>query len=253
MQNKTITIEDLIKTAGQRQRVDIHTALPGRVVSFNPDQNTVQVEPMINQVLDNGEESELPVLVDVPVQFPRGGGFVLTFPMAPGDEGLIVFGERCIDGWFVSGNKSKPLDYRLHDYSDAFFIPGVSSIPNAVPDIAMDGVSMRTIDNNTYVKVTNGKIFIKGDIEHEGSTEQKGDYKRDGNSSTTGLITGAGGLSVTGTNPSGETATISGGKMRISGTLIHEQGSITSLGRRIDGNHTHPYTQGNNNTGVPNA
>lgn len=240
---KTLTIDDLINAHWERKRIEIHTTLPARVVSFNAADNTVQVEVMINQVLKDGEPSELPLLVDVPVQFPRGGGFVLTFPISSGDEGLVVFSERCIDGWWQTGEKAVPMEKRIHDYSDAFFIPGVSSVPNAVPDIAMDGVSMRTVDNSTFIKVTNGKIIIKGDIEQEGNYQQEGNMNRMGTSTTTGLISGAGGLSIEGDNGTGSSATIKG-------NLTHTGGTITSLGRKIDGTHVHSVPTGGN-TGAP--
>ena len=31
--------------------------------------------------------------------FPGGGGFALTFPVAAGDECLVVFASRCIDDY----------------------------------------------------------------------------------------------------------------------------------------------------------
>ncbi|WP_326940608.1 Gp138 family membrane-puncturing spike protein, partial [Avibacterium paragallinarum] len=37
---------------------------------------------------------------------------------------ICSFSERCIDGWWQSGNASEPLDHPFHDLSDAMFIPG---------------------------------------------------------------------------------------------------------------------------------
>ncbi|MFW8450019.1 Gp138 family membrane-puncturing spike protein, partial [Klebsiella pneumoniae] len=62
----------------------------------------------------------LPLLVDVPVVFPRGGGCTLTFPVKPGDECLVIFADRCIDFWWQSGGIQEPVDERMHDLSDAF-------------------------------------------------------------------------------------------------------------------------------------
>lgn len=180
MPNKTPTLLDVVTAAASSERLDIHTALPGRVVALNADDNTVTVEPMIKQVLVSGEPVDLPPLVDVPVHFPRGGGFAFTVPIVAGDEGLIVFGERCIDGWFASGDRSAPLDARLHDYSDGFFIPGVSSRPNAIPDLYQGGASMQTVDGETYIRLSKGKISIKGDIEHIGNSKQTGNHEQAG-------------------------------------------------------------------------
>lgn len=183
--NNNPTLSDIVRAANDSQRLDIHTALPGRVAAFNAADNTVTVEPMVKQVMRDGNTLDLPPLVDVPVQFPRGGGFVFTVPIAAGDEGLIVFSERCIDGWFVSGGKSAPLDARLHDYSDGFFLPGLSSKPNAVPSVFLQGASMQTLDGSTFIRLTEGKILIQGDIEHTGNSIQTGNHEQTGNWSQT--------------------------------------------------------------------
>lgn len=55
---------------------------------------------------------DLPILPDVPVVFPGGGGFALTFPVAAGDECLVVFASRCIDAWWQSGGVGEPMEPR---------------------------------------------------------------------------------------------------------------------------------------------
>lgn len=180
MAAKTPTLLDVVTAAAATERVDIHTALPGRVVALNAADNTVTVEPMIKQVLVSGGVVDLPPLVDVPVQFPRGGGFVFTVPVGPGDEGLVAFSERCIDGWFASGDRAAPMDTRLHDLSDGFFLPGFSSRPHAIPELYLDGASMQTVDGDTYIRLSKGKITIKGDIEHVGNSKQTGNHEQAG-------------------------------------------------------------------------
>ena len=168
----------------------IHTALPAKVLKFNAGDNTVQIELMINELKRDGASVVLPPLDDVPVQFFRGGDFVITTPIKAGDHGLCVFAERCIDGWFASANKNEPLDFRMHDYSDGFFLTGFSPRPAAVKNVDLDGVCMRTLDKETYIKLTSGKILIKGDI------EQVGDYTQTGNKTLKGNFTQAEGDSI---------------------------------------------------------
>lgn len=168
----------------------IHTALPAKVLKFNAGDNTVQVELMINELKRDGASVVLPPLDDVPVQFFRGGDFVITTPIKAGDHGLCVFAERCIDGWFSNASKNEPLDFRMHDYSDGFFLTGFSPRPAAVKDVDLDGVCMRTLDKGTYIKLTSGKILIKGDI------EQVGDYIQTGNKTLKGNFTQAEGDSI---------------------------------------------------------
>lgn len=82
---------------------------------------------MVNRVVANGQEITIPPLVDVPVQFPHAGGFCITVPIKTGDEGLVVFSSRCIDGCFASGNASKALDNRINDLNNGFLVVGCNT------------------------------------------------------------------------------------------------------------------------------
>ncbi|MDF7667456.1 Gp138 family membrane-puncturing spike protein [Orbaceae bacterium ESL0727] len=188
------TLYQAIEEQIKRSQSTIFTALPATVIAF--DGHTVQCKAMINKVLANGQEIAIPPLVDVPVQFPHAGGFCITVPIKAGDEGLVIFSSRCIDGWFASGQTSKPLDNRINDLSDGFFIPGCNSVPHKIPVFYHDGISMQTDDGSTHIRLTNGTIYIKGNIEHQGNTKQLGNYNQTGsfnqsggNTSSNGTIT----------------------------------------------------------------
>ncbi|MDK7736011.1 Gp138 family membrane-puncturing spike protein [Providencia stuartii] len=204
----------------QNQRYDIHTALPGKLLSCNGHSATVEL--MISHVTKEGKVIALPPLVDVPVGFYRGGGFCVTVPVREGDEGLVIFAERCIDGWYVSGKQSQPLDHRFHDLSDAFFLPQGSSQPNKIPNYSSDSLSLQTDDGSTFIRMQSGKIMIKGDIEHQGNYQLTGNALIKGNHSVNGNSESSG------------------------GTLKHN-------GKNIGDTHTHSGVQtGGGNTGGPN-
>lgn len=151
---------ELLEANNDSLQKKLHTALPAKVVSFNPDEQTVTIELMIQQMAHDGSMLELPPLVDVPVQMLSYGSFFISAEPKEGDEGLAHFAERCIDGWFESGQKSVPMDIRFHDFSDAFFAPGYKSKPNAlmiVPGALHIGTS------STYIRISeSGTIEIKG-------------------------------------------------------------------------------------------
>ncbi|WP_274537266.1 Gp138 family membrane-puncturing spike protein, partial [Escherichia coli] len=75
----------------------LRVSMPGIVQSFDPDTVTVVVQPAIKgyEPDSNGinQSTTLPLLVDVPVVFPRGGGCTLTFPVKAGDECLVIFAD----------------------------------------------------------------------------------------------------------------------------------------------------------------
>lgn len=159
---------------------------------FNAEQQTVSLSVQVKQLLSDGKSVLIPPLVDVPVSYPKGGGFAVTFPLRAGDEGIAIFSERCIDGWFQSGNASEPLDYRLHDLSDAMFIPGISALPHTVKNFFTDGLSLQTLEGNTFIRITAEKISIKGDIEHIGDSTQIGSFHSTGVISSDTDISAAG-------------------------------------------------------------
>ncbi|UEA17449.1 baseplate protein [Pasteurella canis] len=169
-------------------QMNLHTSLPAKVVNFDPANQTVTLAIQIKQVLKDGNAVQIPPLVYVPVSFPRGGSFAFTFPLTAGDEGIALFSERCIDGWWQSSKAAEPLDYRFHDLSDAMFIPGICSVPNAVKGFFMNGLSMQTLDGSTFIRVTNGTIFIQGDVNLKGNMSHDGDTSQNGAFSATGVI-----------------------------------------------------------------
>jgi hypothetical protein len=118
---------------------------------------------LIQRQLVDGTTIDIPDCQDVPVHYPRGGGFVLTFPVKAGDECLLCFSERAIDFWFENGGAQLPSEYRMHDYSDAFAVVGFSSKPNAIKDVATDAAELRTLDGKTRVRIEAGMVTA-GDL-----------------------------------------------------------------------------------------
>lgn len=155
-----ISQTDLLEINATEAQKKIHTSLPAKVVEFHADTQTVTIELMIEQIDHNDQQLALPPLVDVPVQMFSYGEFFITAEPKQGDEGMAYFSERCIDGWWESGQKSVPMDIRFHDFSDAHFVGGTKSKPNAltiVPNcLNLGGAS-------AYIRIkSDGTIEIKG-------------------------------------------------------------------------------------------
>ena len=238
--------EESMRMALEDFQSQIWTALPGVVSVVDLDKQTVSVQPSIQGSVSSADGSSqsvnLPLLVDVPICWPRAGGFAVTFPVKAGDEVLVVFASRCIDSWWQSGGVGAQAEVRMHDLSDGFAILAPTSQPKVLSDVQTDGVEMRNEARDTYIKLTDGTIYIKGNIVHEGNTQQTGNLNRAGTSTTTGKITGQGGMQVSG-----------GSGVDMSGNITHNSGTITSNGKNIGSTHTHGGVQtGGGNTAGPN-
>lgn len=182
------------------------TALPGIVVSFDPALMTCSVQPAIMALQQSPDGSaqfvKLPVLVDCPVMFQGGGGFTLTFPVAAGDECLVVFASRCIDSWWNDGKVGVQSELRMHDLSDGFVLAGVRSRPHALPGVSAADVQLRSNDGTAHIgldasknvwAVTPGNIHADAggtaEVTAPGGITLNGDVQVNGTLHTTGSIT----------------------------------------------------------------
>lgn len=154
-------LSDVIRQGVKSAVVNLHTSLPGRIISFDPVLQTATVALGVKRVFINrGVELDvltavdLPPIVDVPVIFPRGGGFSLTFPVMPDDECLVTFCERSIDRWHQSGNAEDPTSRRFHALTDAVCMVGLSSIPNKVPDFNATQLEIKSNNGNGVINVS---------------------------------------------------------------------------------------------------
>lgn len=153
--------EVMLNTAIEAHALRTHTSLPGIIVSYDSAKQTAKVQPAIQTIFRETGPVAIEPLVDVPVHFPRGGGFVLTFPVASGDECLLVFSERAIDFWWQNGGVQLPVEYRLHDLSDAFAYVGFSSLPNIPVGMSTTAVELRAVDGTSKVALAqDGSVTV---------------------------------------------------------------------------------------------
>lgn len=247
----------------------LRVASPGIVTAVDLDAQTVSVKLCLQGKItdESGEPQfvELPLLTDVPIVWPRAGGFALTLPVKAGDECLVVFGDQCIDAWWQSGGVQKPMDERRHDLSDGFAIFGITSQPRKLPSVQSDAIELRTETRSGWISLKQGAldIHIEGattiytktqaqvnceSAEVNASASAKidspqvtitGDTKIEKTLMVVGQITGTGGLAVSG----GSGATVDG-SMKTTGDV--QAGGISLQG------HVHGGVQGGSGTtGTP--
>ncbi|HHM1024645.1 TPA: Gp138 family membrane-puncturing spike protein [Klebsiella pneumoniae] len=144
----------------------MRVSIPGIIQSFDPDAVTAVVQPAIKGAEQDESGAEvsvnLPLLVDVPVVFPRGGGCTLTFPVKEGDECLVIFADRCIDFWWQSGGVQEPVDGRMHDLSDAFAIVGPQSQAKKISGVSTSAVELRSDDGSAKLSLNPASGAING-------------------------------------------------------------------------------------------
>lgn len=237
--------QEALRIALEGHQAQVWTALPGIIQSFDADAITCVVQPSIKAQVRSTNGSmqwvSLPLLLDCPVVFPRGGGCTLTFPVAKDDECLVIFSSRCIDAWWTAGGVQVQSEFRMHDLSDGFALPGPFSQATKISGISTNSVQLRSNDASTYIDLnpTSQKIKIvaPGGFEVDAPTNLF-----TGAVTIQGLLTWLAGMA--GSTASGVAATITG--------VINFIGSVTSNGKAIDSTHTHHENGAGNNTNPPN-
>lgn len=149
--------------AALSERADMQTRLPARIVSFDPEDQTAEVQIMHVPIV-NGKELPYPNLKKVPVGISRGGGFAMTLPIKEGDEGWVDFASRNTDEWYESGEQTKAASSRMHDLSDGTFSPGgMVSKPSKLPGYNTGAAEIRTADGQFKIAMTeDGQVAIVG-------------------------------------------------------------------------------------------
>lgn len=247
---------------------DLHTCLPGVIVAFDPDKQTAQVQPAIQRIFTEKGAVNLPVCVDVPVQFPGGGDFFLTFPVKAGDECILWFSERAIDNWHMTGGTAPPAEYRLHDLSDGMAMVGLNNQAKKIPDFNAADVELRTRTRDVRVTMKHdgtienvnpvGNTVLGADgsyvinapggftVNAPSSTLNSAQTTCTGKTTSQGLLTYQAGMAGTG----GGAGTSISGPISHTGTLTNN-GNVVSNGITLS-SHTHSGVQpGGGSTGGP--
>lgn len=164
--SRTPSLAEVIRSAIDHRLFDIHTSLPGRVDTFDPETQTANVKPLIKRRIANPDgtefEESLPVIPRVPVNFPRAGKFYITWPLKKGDLVELVFTETSRDNFKAGdGEEADPDDFRRFDLSDAYAVPGAYPESKAIKDFDSDNLALGVDDGGAVIRIKeNGDISI---------------------------------------------------------------------------------------------
>ena len=161
-----VNLDELLKLERKETFLSIFCHAIGTVQSFNSDKQTVSATINYKQTLIRLDPSsgtyvpvllDYPVLVDCPAIFLGGGDCSQTFPVKKGDECLVLFNDRDIDGWFSGSVNNPPPTPRAHSISDGIIIVGIRSLGNVLKNFDTERAVLR--NGTTLVGV--GPSLIK--------------------------------------------------------------------------------------------
>jgi len=162
--------------------LETHTMLPGIITDFDPEKQLVNVQLTIKKKY-NGEVIAIPELMEVPISWPRAGGYMITFPIKEGDECLVEFFERSIDNWLLEGGVQDPENTRRHDFSDAVVHVGVWNQTNPIKEYndtepefrTEDGIKKVWLSNDGWVEMVNEELDTRVVLKEDGQVRAAND------------------------------------------------------------------------------
>lgn len=166
MSQVSITTPNVVSTAFRELMKGVYTSIPADVLAFDSNTQRAQIQIGVQRVDVSGGVFTPPPIMDVPVFF-TGDQFGIEFQIDPGCEGAVYFSQRCIDGWKNTGGvAANPLG-RFHSMQDAYFLPGIRSLPNVLPDFQNNGVRLRNKSGTQFAWLKNdGSIAVENGAGH---------------------------------------------------------------------------------------
>jgi hypothetical protein len=162
-------INALIERIGQ----DLNVSLPGTIEDYDHEKQLASVKPSLKRPLrsEDGEDVEaesLPVIPNVPVVQPSGGGYFVHFPLKKGDPVTLIISDRSLDRWKERGGEVDPGFTHTHELTDALAFPGGRSKPDALTGTHADHLvigheddaSRRITIDASEIKLGNASNFV---------------------------------------------------------------------------------------------
>lgn len=199
----------------------IRTTIPGFITAFNQVNQLATVQVGVQSLKVSGETVNPPPIVQCPVCIYGASGGLVEVEIQPGDECLIHFSMRCIDGWRIQGGIAPLVSVERYRMSDAFVMLAPRSLPNVIEGFSNDGIKVRSVDGTKYTWWKSS-----GEIE-----------SNNGNGNMTLLASGD--------------ADINGCTINTSGNVITASGTDLDQLRDTYNSHNHPGDSGGS-TGSPN-
>lgn len=123
----------------------------GTIEEYHAENNTAKVSINFKVKMKNGEDVSYPVLDDCPVFVISGGDASLSMPITSGDTCLVLFNDKNMDDWYLTGKVAAPADNRIHSIADGIVLVGIRSLADlkVYPEMTtLDGGSKKIAIKN---------------------------------------------------------------------------------------------------------
>lgn len=149
-------------------KADMVKCLPATVLAVDTGKQTVDVQVGINNMLfdpfGNYCSVPAPSITGVPLGVLRGGGFLVSVPVAVGDYVMLHWSDRSMDTWQAStGTAVDPGNLAQHTMDSCYAIPMVAPTAKALGSVSgsnivigKDGADEQIVISSSDIKIGRG-------------------------------------------------------------------------------------------------
>jgi hypothetical protein len=211
-------MQRVIRLAMDCLMANIHTCLPGKIISYDKDTGLAKVQPLLKRKYKNAKTpTELPVISGVPVLFPRTGTARLRFPVKADDTVALFFSERSLDRWLEKGGSVDPEDPSRFALNDAIAVLGMYPKSEA---LAANGAetSLELASGTAWIEIKeSGEILVKNASNQSVTLKSDGEIDLQSDANTKIQIKAGGTIDIKNSSVtiqiSGTTATVTAAKV----------------------------------------
>lgn len=151
---------------------------------------TVKIQLLLNQTDAAGNVTALPIIFNVPYVRIQGGSNAVIIDPAPGDIGMVGFGDRDLSAIIASKAQSAPGSNRRFSLSDALWIGGMlNGTPTQYVQFSSSGIN---VTSPTKIVLTAPQIELAGATTIDNTLHVKQAQTNDTTITATGEVTGNG-------------------------------------------------------------
>lgn len=149
----------------------------GRILSFNRENQTVEVEIMIQKQYGNNFYTPS-VLTEVPLIIYGGENNFITLPDPTGSICTLLFMDRNIDTFLTTNAQYPPPTTRMHDFTDCVALTTFKTLVNPIQDYDDKAITIfnqdlqEAMQSKSYIKVYPQSIELKAENTAQDMTVQ---------------------------------------------------------------------------------
>ena len=147
---------EVLDELAEGREIDTHVVKVGKVVSWNKDEQTANIEVQVNPP----DDTAYPMIQNAKVVFPG-----VYWDIQVGEYGLVLIGDWDINRWWRTGEKTTPESVEPHAIQNATFLPGIRTktgartIPTGATVLRSDDLRL---GNNGLASIADEKA-MRGD------------------------------------------------------------------------------------------